>query len=165
MVDLLDELADPDTIVLILDDMHWADPVTLEFLERSIRRPSRRPYLLALAMRPGQVADHLLDAQRMTGGPGVVIDLSPLGFAAADVLLPKGIAEADRRRIFAESGGDPMLLGELARTGAAGIVPGGVRPSSRRKSAGRRPLRSDCSEPARSSVIRSRSTSPAALPC
>ncbi|MET0837561.1 MAG: AAA family ATPase [Marmoricola sp.] len=126
VADMLDELADPNPIALILDDMHWADPVTLEFLEHSIRRPSGRPYLLALALRPGRVADHLLDAGRMTGGSTVVVDLLPLGFAAADELLPPGIGDPDRRRIFVESGGNPMLLTELARTGVGGIVPGGV---------------------------------------
>ena len=49
----LDDIGADGPVALVLDDMHWADPVTLESLEHSIRRPPHRPHLLVLGMRPG----------------------------------------------------------------------------------------------------------------
>ena len=62
----------------------------------------------------------------MTGGGGLVIDLSPLGMAAAELLMPSSLAPIDRERIFRESGGNPMFIEELARAGAGAAIPGGV---------------------------------------
>lgn len=122
----LDDLADSGPVALVIDDAHWADPVSLEFLEHSIRRGSRTALLLVLALRPGPVVDRLLEAQRMTGGGGLVVDLSPLGVAAAESLMPPSLAPIQRERIYRESGGNPMFIEELARAGAGDLIPGGV---------------------------------------
>ena len=39
--------------LLLIDDVHWADPATLELLEHLIRRPPAESLLIALGLRPG----------------------------------------------------------------------------------------------------------------
>ncbi len=126
VADQLDLLGRRDPVALVLDDVHWADPVTLELLEHLIRRPPRRAHLLAVALRSGAVVDRLLDAQRATGGGGTLIDLAPLDRASAEELMVDTSAAADRDRIFHESGGNPMLVEEMARFGPGGAIPGGI---------------------------------------
>jgi predicted ATPase len=59
---LLEELARPKPLVLILDDLHWADSGSLELLGSLLRRPPAAPVLLALAVRPRQVPERLVAA-------------------------------------------------------------------------------------------------------
>ncbi|MET0864707.1 MAG: AAA family ATPase [Nakamurella sp.] len=122
----LDDSEPAGPVALILDDMHWADPVTLEFLEHCIRRPPRRSLLLVLGLRPGVVGEHLLDAQRMTNGGAVVVQLAALDSAAADSLMLSITTPADRARIFAQSGGNPMFIEELVRMGVGDLQPGAL---------------------------------------
>ncbi len=51
---LVDELAGPDGLALILDDVHWADPGSAEFLDHLVRHPPRGRVLVAVAYRPAQ---------------------------------------------------------------------------------------------------------------
>ena len=99
----------------VLDDVHWADPVSLELLETLVRRPPDTAHVLVVGSRPGAVADALLVAARSAGRPATVLDLAPLSRAAADELVGGDASEADRSRMFEISGGNPMFLEELAR--------------------------------------------------
>src|SRR5207342_2483449 len=105
----------------LLDDVHWADPATLELLEHLLRRPPQRPHLLVVALRPGHVAERLLAVC-----PAAALDLGPLARAAADPLLADLENPDERERVFTQSGGNPLLLAELARAGPGASVPGGV---------------------------------------
>jgi len=112
-------------VALVLDDVHWSDPATLEFLDHIVRRPPENAHLVTLALRPGEAGERLAAAQRGAGG-GVVLDLPPLDRPAADLLLA-GVEDPDEREwLFRESGGNPLLLEELARVGAGNEVPGDI---------------------------------------
>ncbi len=125
VVDHLDSLAQRAPVALVLDDLHWADPATLELLEHTLRRPPRRAHLLAVGTRSDRSADRLLEAQRGSG-VGTVVDLRPLSRDEAAPLLT-GLTTPDARdRVFAASGGNPMLIEELVRAGASSEVPDGV---------------------------------------
>ncbi len=114
-------------LLLVVDDVHWADPATRELLEHLVRRPPAESLLLALGLRPGPAAEGLLAAQRAGGAFGLdVLDLRPLDRVAAEPLLAAIPEAADRDRRFAESGGNPLLLIELARDGGAHALPGGI---------------------------------------
>ncbi|MDX6656408.1 MAG: hypothetical protein QOH62_1201, partial [Solirubrobacteraceae bacterium] len=125
--ELLELIAAGRPLLLLVDDVHWADPATRELLERLVRRPPTDSLLVALGFRPGPEAERLLAAQRSSGAVGLVsLDLRPLERDAAELLLaaiPEG-SERDRR--FAQSGGNPLLLLELARDGGTHAVPGGI---------------------------------------
>lgn len=125
--DLLDLLAARTPVVLMLDDVHWADPATLELLDHLVRRPPRERHLLALALRPGGVADRMLAARGAAGaGPPVLLDIGPLEREAAEPLLGAITDPGDRERAFLASGGNPLLLVELARDGGRAGLPDGI---------------------------------------
>lgn len=119
----LEDLRGARPPALVLDDVHWCDPATLELVEHLLRRPLERPHLLALAARPGAVADRLAAA----AGPGaVLLDLAPLATDASEAILA-GVADpAARARMARSAGGNPLLLQELARTGPGAELPGGL---------------------------------------
>jgi len=122
--ELLALVADGRPLLLLIDDVHWADPATVELLEHLIRRPPADSLLIALGARRGQAAERLLTAQRASAAVGLVaLDLRPLDRDDAEELLAP-IADA-AERCFAQSGGNPLLLRELAREGGH-AVPGGV---------------------------------------
>ena len=56
---LLEQLAWLQPLVLMLDDLHWADSASVELLGALLRRPPTAPVLLALAERPRQVPERL----------------------------------------------------------------------------------------------------------
>ncbi|MCW3017330.1 MAG: transcriptional regulator, LuxR family, partial [Solirubrobacterales bacterium] len=125
--ELLAVIGEGRPTALVIDDVHWADPATLELLEHLVRRPPPGAHLLALGLRPGPAADRLLAAQRSSAETTVVtIDLWPLERGAADGLLTGVAVEGERERLYAQSGGNPLLLQELARDGGARGVPGTI---------------------------------------
>ena len=124
---LTTELAGRPGLVLVLDDTHWADPLSLELLETLVRRPPATPHALVLGLRPGTVADSLIAASRAARGTCTVVDLAPLSRTAADALVGAEASEDDRRRLYEISGGNPMFLEELTRAGTADGIPEGIR--------------------------------------
>ncbi len=124
---LTSELARSRRLVLVLDDVHWADPLSLELLEALVSRPPATPYGLVIGLRPGAVADTLVGAARSAGGSFTVIDLLPLSRADADVLIGVERPDVERRRWFEISGGNPLFLEELAKSGTQDGVPEGIR--------------------------------------
>jgi len=117
----LDALPGGHPFALVLDDVHWADPATLELLEHLMRRPPERPHLLVAALRPGDVAERLLAIR-----PAAALDLGPLAREAAEPLLAGLVDPDERERMFTQSGGNPLLLEELARAGPGAEAPGGI---------------------------------------
>jgi len=117
----LDALPGGHPFALVLDDVHWADPATLELLEHLMRRPPERPHLLVAALRPGDVAERLLAIR-----PAAALDLGPLAREAAEPLLAGLVDPNERERMFTQSGGNPLLLEELARAGPGAEAPGGI---------------------------------------
>ena len=120
---LLQRLAMGHPVVLMLDDVHWADDASLELIAHLLRRPPPAPVLIALAFRAGQVPNSLLAALDQAARDGLVseIGLGPLTEAEAGVLLGAPALPA----IYRQSGGNPFYLEELARAPApAAAEPG-----------------------------------------
>ena len=61
---LLEQLASTQPLVLVLDDLHWADSASVELLGALLRRPPAAPVLMALAVRPRHVPERLSDRAR-----------------------------------------------------------------------------------------------------
>ena len=59
MRQLLETLAADKPLVLLLDDLHWADSGSVELLGTLLRRPPGAAVLLAMAVRPRQIAERL----------------------------------------------------------------------------------------------------------
>jgi DNA-binding NarL/FixJ family response regulator len=114
LASLLDLLARERPLVLVLDDVHWADGATLEWILHLLRRPPQAAHLLAVAMRPVEAAPRLLDALRSARGASM-LELGPLGEEAALRCLNAIPDPGLRRRMADEAGGNPLFLHELAR--------------------------------------------------
>ena len=78
--ELLERLTATKPLVLVLDDVHWADPASAELLGTLLRRPPDAAVLLALAVRSRQVSDRLAGALERAYRMGTVhrLALGPL---------------------------------------------------------------------------------------
>ena len=113
--------------MLILDDLHWADSGSLELLGALLRRPPSAPVLLALAVRPRQLPERLAGAleRAARADPDRARQPERGGGARAASATPP-------TRSYADSGGNPFYLQQLARaprqsaTGGPAVELGGV---------------------------------------
>ena len=124
---LLARLAAARPLTLLLDDVHWADPASADVIALLLHRPPDGAVLLALAARTGRAP--ALEARLETAArhrAGEMVEVGPLSRDAADALMP-GVGSTAQARLYAESGGNPFYLEELARAGPA--APGGARPA------------------------------------
>lgn len=117
---LLARLADAQPLVLVLDDVHWADPGAAEMLSHLLAHPPVGAVLIVVAFRPAQVTGRLdaaLAARlRMEGARR--LDLTPLAPAQAHELLGPAVSGPLLDQLYRESGGNPFYLQELARHAA-----------------------------------------------
>ncbi|MDN3353369.1 LuxR family transcriptional regulator [Actinomadura sp. DC4] len=112
---LLEELAEPGGLVLVLDDLHWADDSTIELLDHLVRHPPRGAILIAGAYRPAQASPRLAALAETA----VRIDVGPLSEADVEELLGPGVTRGQRAALYEASGGNPFYLDALARAGEA----------------------------------------------
>jgi len=112
---LLEQLASIQPLVLVLDDLHWADPASIELLGALLRRPPSAPVLLALATRPRHVDERLSTALERARRADQIsrIELGALSAEEARELLGD---RADSDVLYVESGGNPFYLEQLARS-------------------------------------------------
>jgi predicted ATPase/DNA-binding NarL/FixJ family response regulator len=110
---LLERMAASRPLVVCLDDVHWADPASLDLVAALARRPPERAVLVALAYREGQVPDALVaalgDAARARDSER--LSLAPLSQAAAAALCGGDVTA----ELYQLSGGNPFYLEQLAR--------------------------------------------------
>jgi DNA-binding NarL/FixJ family response regulator len=114
---LLEALAQERPLVLVLDDLHWADSGSVELLGGLLRRPPSAPVLLAFAVRPRQLPERLAGPmdRAQAGGWLTRIELTPLGADDARRLLGDDVSGGVAAALFDESGGNPFYLQQLAR--------------------------------------------------
>src|SRR5262249_38575418 len=98
---LLEHLAQPRPVVLILDDFHWADSASVELLSALMRRPPAAAVLTAVALRPRQTPERL------------AITLERAHRSAAVTRVDLGALTLDEAR---------QLLGERFDVACAGLV-------------------------------------------
>ncbi len=121
--DLLAQLAATRPLVLMLDDLHWADPASVELLGALLRRPPAAAVLLALAVRPRQMPVRLAAALERVQREATLtrVELGALTPGEARELLGDAVAAAEAAALYEESGGNPFYLPQLARAaGRAG---------------------------------------------
>jgi DNA-binding SARP family transcriptional activator/pimeloyl-ACP methyl ester carboxylesterase len=123
---LLAHLAARDTLLLVLEDLHWADELTVRLLAFLARRmPAERVLLLATA-REEELADApmLRHTIEDLGRAGLLtsVGLGPLSrrdtLALVERLTPPGAAARGERlgaRVWALSEGNPLVAVEMMR--------------------------------------------------
>jgi len=112
---LLERLAVRRPVVVALDDVHWADPASIELICHLLRRGVRGRVVVALAFRPHQVSPRLVaELEAARRGGSTVIEVRPLSSAEAAELV-RDVAEDElRARLYEQSGGNPFYLEQLA---------------------------------------------------
>ncbi|RFS82890.1 LuxR family transcriptional regulator [Actinomadura spongiicola] len=133
---LLEQVAAPSGLVLILDDVHWADDATIELLDHLVRHPPRASVLIALAYRPAQASARLaaLVQASLQAVGGSRLPVRPLTQDEVAELLGPGVSGTRCRELYKASGGNPFYLEALARTReplAAGDTEGELPPAVR----------------------------------
>jgi DNA-binding CsgD family transcriptional regulator len=137
MLELLSERAAAAPVLLVLEDLHWADTSTLDLAVFLSHNLDERRILLLGTCRPDDPASagrirRLADGIRRSGS-AVVLELGPLEddelasliAARADAPLPAGLTDA----IVARSEGNPFFAEELlaAADDLDGELPPGLR--------------------------------------
>lgn len=116
-------------MVLVLDDAHWADPESLEWLAAFAPRAEQLPLLLVVAYRPDELPDH---AEAFRGLPGRAggrpLDLEPLSADAVARLVRETLGtradDAFCRECWAVTAGNPFETVELtAKVRDRGLAP------------------------------------------
>ena len=122
---VLEALAGSTGCLLVLDDVQWADPATIEALAGLLRRLPEAPVLVAVAARPGQVPPRLGSAlgALLREGRAERLELGPLSKKDAARLLGGLDAAVRLDRIYDLSGGNPFYLEQLDRTAAGPARP------------------------------------------
>ena len=82
--DLLERLAAVTPLVLLVDDLHWADTASIELFGALLRRPPDAPILVAASLRPRQAPGRLSAALERAHRSGVLqrIEIGALTRAA-----------------------------------------------------------------------------------
>ncbi|MBO4207838.1 helix-turn-helix transcriptional regulator [Micromonospora echinofusca] len=108
--------ADGNRLVVLVDDMHWADEATVALLAQLVRSPSPMPLLVVLAYRPRQAPVRLHTALVAAPGDERVreIALGPLTEQDAQTLLGGQRGGPWRWALYRHSDGNPLHLHALA---------------------------------------------------
>ena len=127
-------------VVLVFDDLHWADDASLRLWHRLARSARQMPLLVLGAMRPGYGRDELTVLRRRVGesqaaGRGVLVELGALPSAAVAELVAGLVGGRPGKRLVEAGGcggGESVVChragGQLAaqqRAGGAGWPGGG----------------------------------------
>ncbi|MHB1139297.1 MAG: helix-turn-helix transcriptional regulator [Microthrixaceae bacterium] len=126
VVRLLDVLSDSTPCVLVLEDLHWADPETLavvDYLADALRGAAA---LCLGSSRPAPATDAVLD-RLSRRHPGSVVEVAPLDDAGVDRMVASCLSTVEppaglREFVCLHSDGSPFLVEELL----AGLVASGV---------------------------------------
>ncbi len=114
-----EQLADLQPLVLVFEDVHWAEEPLLDLIEHLARSLRNVPVLIVAVARPD-----LLDTRPSWGG-GIrrasAIELAPLDAEESESLAEALLARSDvpaaqRALVLERAEGNPLFLEEIART-------------------------------------------------
>jgi DNA-binding CsgD family transcriptional regulator len=110
--------------VLVIEDMHWADAGTLDFVRYAGRRLRDAPVLLLLTYRSDELhADHALRQVlgELPADTTLRIGVAPLSPAAVGVLARR--AHRSSRGLHEATGGNPFYVTEVLFNAEEGVPP------------------------------------------
>ena len=113
---LFETLAANRPLVVVVDDIHWAEPALLDLLEYVVAFSSGAPILMVCLARPD-----LFDVRASWSAPrqrSTLVSLDPLGRAESDELIEgllrdQDVAEQVRRRIVETAEGNPLFVEQM----------------------------------------------------
>jgi len=126
----LETLARQRPVMVVFEDLHWAEPTFLDLVESLALQPGDSPITVVCIARP-ELLDHR-PAWAAEADRAVSINLAPLSETSAAALLDsvsagQRIAPPTRARLIDTAGGNPLYLEQLAvslsEQSASGIRP------------------------------------------
>lgn len=110
-------------VVIVIDDMQWADPSSLELIEHVLGPPAIQGLCLVLSGFPGSPATSLLQAVLGRVYPAAslsVLELAPLGEDDQRMIVALHAANdphlsPDEQSVWTASEGNPLFLHEILR--------------------------------------------------
>ena len=114
LAELLRRLSSQSPLLLVLEDLHWADNSTLDLLRHCIENFNREPVLLIVSARPE------FNPSWLTSAKIYRVELDALSVLAAGQLIYYIVGGADWpielvRLIRQRAGGNPLFLEEITR--------------------------------------------------
>lgn len=115
-----------EPLVVVLDDVHWADPGSIDFIAYLSRRPIPEPVLVVVAYRDRQAPAQLRYALARDADHRAVtrIEVGPLSRADSARLLGHRPGSRHAADLYARSQGNPLYLLALDRSDGHGHGPG-----------------------------------------
>ena len=121
---IVEALATREPVILTVEDLHWADPATIEVLTVLSELTDLLPLMILVTSRPdpeGGSWDFRFHAQRNYPHRLTELTLAPLPADASERLVENllhvaELPEAIRKRILAQSEGNPFFVEEILRT-------------------------------------------------
>lgn len=112
LLELLSEVAARRTLLLVIEDLHWSDPSTLEMIQMMVERGAQPGLFVLMTSRPEFAADWVKRSNV------VVLELSPLSRKSARSLIEATCGDAEFpeslvTRILEETDGNPLFVQEL----------------------------------------------------
>ena len=115
LLDQLSGLAERQPVLVMFEDLHWADPTTLEVLEQMVDRIQEWPVLAIVTYRPefqppwiGRTHTTTLTLNRLSRRQGAAI--------VADLTDGKPVPRAVLDQILEKTDGVPLFVEELTKT-------------------------------------------------
>jgi tetratricopeptide (TPR) repeat protein len=121
-VQLIRACAAEKPLILIWEDLHWADPSSLDLLQKLVGLTADAPLLLLLILRPHEGRQEWQkQLQEAAGERYQAIELAPLTAAQSaelveNLLKIENMPAATRQLILNKSEGNPFFLEELLRS-------------------------------------------------
>jgi DNA-binding SARP family transcriptional activator/tetratricopeptide (TPR) repeat protein len=106
---VVEALAGKKPVVIVLEDLHWAEPTLLDLIDYLTAQVSDAPVLLLALARP-----ELLEA-RTVWGQGEAVTLAPLPSEDGEALI-ENLGEASgalRAKVLRTAGGNPLFIQQL----------------------------------------------------
>jgi DNA-binding CsgD family transcriptional regulator len=130
---LVAELSARRPLLILADDLHWADTASLRWLAFVAERVEDLPVLIVCAARPDEPGADQAVIDAVTAGSSEVLRPAPLSAEAAITLIRARLPDAaDQFGVASHraTGGNPFLLGELVSEFAEHRLTGSVADAS-----------------------------------
>jgi DNA-binding CsgD family transcriptional regulator len=117
LLDLVDHLCAQRPLVLVVDDLHWADDASLALWRKLAALVNQLPLLLVSSCRPTPRRDEVTDARiTVVDGPGTLLALGPLAATEVGELVTELVGAPPGptlRELAARATGNPLYVREL----------------------------------------------------
>ena len=112
---LLESQAATGPLIVVVDDIHWAEDTFLEFLSHLVTAVQDRAMLILCSARPDLLDEHVEWTQQANIKR---IDLPPLGGADVEAMIDRLLSSADlssatRARIVEAAEGNPLFIEQM----------------------------------------------------